>query len=970
MSGSGKRGIRRQGSFIENKGNPLSTEPDDDESGPVQVKLQNLKDAKPISDAQLDEILKQLLTTEENEQRLEMLDDMKDPYLFKSSNLIRLVEITPSLKTKMRMLYIIGPRLVDPRAEAEYFKGMFRFSEEKSEVEEILKARVHTISTAQFNKSMGPGLLATGGRGAGAAGRGGRGASMMMGGRGGAGRGGRGGAVGSAGRGPASASQSANRSNPNLANEVRAAETASMKHRRVKSHTDSLEGVATALAADNSIADGRDEEDEDADVGHLRSGLGVSESNNSSLNSIVEVCETEEDVSAAVDGRELKPRGMSRKSSSMKYPSIKHAATMDEIKEAVENGSDSDYNSDIEKEDDETEGHGVHGHGKLEISTAKDEKQQSATGKLFGSVEGGNGKPPLNPGAAVQPSPGSITTALSMSSSGSPPGEEEIADNKKPNTNKNDNSLSTLEISSSTPENDVSVPESSSSCTSIDSPDMKGLSPLLPPLNRGGGSSPRASSVATFSGGGGAAAVGSRGTSPRPVGPSAPGSRQAGPKAPGFRQAGPTPPGSRGSSRPNSRPPSRATSPFPTDGSGLMMNPSVVKVEEKVEMDKKPGEFSNFSRVGAGSEFKKLMQTFNKNGGDNKTGGGVPAPIVIKPASSPAKKWGTVGIASKPIPTPVNTAAAVAGTTRSPRGNESREAGPLSPNSLATKSEDDQDGGRILQRKNSRLELTGTVNLKERAAAFSGQRRTERSNSHDSPSGAATASDVLPKTRKQSIAELINGSNINVRDRIASISRTNSFKLDGEENSRANGWSGKHVPPEQHMAFSPGSEKHPTLGGGGGSGGLNSISGEGVGEIERSRMMRRHSSAAGSSAVLARFNEAMRSGEFSKVDSHSKPVIPAVGVTGVDLAAQCAAVLGLDRAAFLELSPEGPLDANPPEEGPEGAVQYYTYKELVRRNYTKVYIDLKQTELEKYLLESEYESAFKVSKVSRVNCIS
>ena len=91
---SGKRALRRAGSFIENKGNPLSTEPDEEEeSGPVQVKLQNLKDATPISDAQLDAILEKLLAIEDNEERLAILGDAKDPYLFKSSNLIRLVYI-------------------------------------------------------------------------------------------------------------------------------------------------------------------------------------------------------------------------------------------------------------------------------------------------------------------------------------------------------------------------------------------------------------------------------------------------------------------------------------------------------------------------------------------------------------------------------------------------------------------------------------------------------------------------------------------------------------------------------------------------------------------------------------------------------------------------------------------------------------------------------------------------------------
>jgi hypothetical protein len=50
---------------------------------------------------------------------------------------------------------MIGPRLTDPRAKVDFFLGLFRFSEEKEKVQEILKARTHVISSNLFRQ---PGL--------------------------------------------------------------------------------------------------------------------------------------------------------------------------------------------------------------------------------------------------------------------------------------------------------------------------------------------------------------------------------------------------------------------------------------------------------------------------------------------------------------------------------------------------------------------------------------------------------------------------------------------------------------------------------------------------------------------------------------------------------------------------------------------------------------------------------------------
>lgn len=100
-----------------------------------------------------------------------------------SDDLIKIAEVTPSLKTRKEMISMIGPRLIDPSAKVSSFTGMFRFSEDKEFVEEILKARMSAINAAKFTKSVGGGLLAGGRGGRGAPGRG------TAAGRGGAGRG-------------------------------------------------------------------------------------------------------------------------------------------------------------------------------------------------------------------------------------------------------------------------------------------------------------------------------------------------------------------------------------------------------------------------------------------------------------------------------------------------------------------------------------------------------------------------------------------------------------------------------------------------------------------------------------------------------------------------------------------------------------------------------------------------------------
>ena len=60
---------------------------------------------------------------------------------------------------------MIGPRLIDPKAKVSYFVDLFRFSEDKSVVEDILKARVNTLNATAFNRVDNSKVLGVRGRG-------------------------------------------------------------------------------------------------------------------------------------------------------------------------------------------------------------------------------------------------------------------------------------------------------------------------------------------------------------------------------------------------------------------------------------------------------------------------------------------------------------------------------------------------------------------------------------------------------------------------------------------------------------------------------------------------------------------------------------------------------------------------------------------------------------------------------------
>eukprot|EP01038_Epipyxis_sp_PR26KG_P011461 gene11461-15353_t len=181
--------LSRNKSVMHIEANPFEAALSGSGSPASSLHVESLSDAKPLDKQQLQNLIKKLNDARElpydrfvfcffvhsdNETRLNILESDKIGVLFSSEDLCQLLEVTTSVKTRLNMISMIGPRLVDPRAKMEQLMGLFRFVEEKSIVEEVLRARVQTLSAALFKTVDSSNAL--GGRG-GKGGRGGRGMS-------------------------------------------------------------------------------------------------------------------------------------------------------------------------------------------------------------------------------------------------------------------------------------------------------------------------------------------------------------------------------------------------------------------------------------------------------------------------------------------------------------------------------------------------------------------------------------------------------------------------------------------------------------------------------------------------------------------------------------------------------------------------------------------------------------------------
>lgn len=79
-----------------------------------------------------------LMSEEENEQKCKILNREKKSYLFSSNYLFQLLDLTPSVKTRIAMILIVAPRLTDPKSNSLKLLDMFRFSEDKQQIQEVV----------------------------------------------------------------------------------------------------------------------------------------------------------------------------------------------------------------------------------------------------------------------------------------------------------------------------------------------------------------------------------------------------------------------------------------------------------------------------------------------------------------------------------------------------------------------------------------------------------------------------------------------------------------------------------------------------------------------------------------------------------------------------------------------------------------------------------------------------------------
>ena len=120
----------------------------------------NLSGCILISEIQWKSLLDRLKACENNDDRLAILDREKLPFLFSSAQLMIMLDITLSVKTRLAMITQIGPRLTDPKAKSSQLIALFRYSEEKERVEGVLKARTKVVMASNTSLFRPQGNLA------------------------------------------------------------------------------------------------------------------------------------------------------------------------------------------------------------------------------------------------------------------------------------------------------------------------------------------------------------------------------------------------------------------------------------------------------------------------------------------------------------------------------------------------------------------------------------------------------------------------------------------------------------------------------------------------------------------------------------------------------------------------------------------------------------------------------------------
>lgn len=97
-----------------------------------------------------DRLISIMTSAQENEQKCRILEREKKSYLFSSNHLFQILDLTPSVKTRISMILILAPRLTDPKSNSLKLLDMFRFSEDKQQVQEALRQRSRALESKSF----------------------------------------------------------------------------------------------------------------------------------------------------------------------------------------------------------------------------------------------------------------------------------------------------------------------------------------------------------------------------------------------------------------------------------------------------------------------------------------------------------------------------------------------------------------------------------------------------------------------------------------------------------------------------------------------------------------------------------------------------------------------------------------------------------------------------------------------------
>lgn len=175
---------RRRNSFIGSLNNPLSKASSSETNSSSKINTPSVvstSNSKPIKSGELTGLINSLKELDDNEERLDFINSQMPSFTFTTAQILSILGCTPSKKTKLKIVGMLGPRSTDP-AQSKALLDEFTYVEDKNYVSEVLSLRGKALSRSRARVAEGGGRGRGRGRGAG------RGRSLGRGRGGGTGR--------------------------------------------------------------------------------------------------------------------------------------------------------------------------------------------------------------------------------------------------------------------------------------------------------------------------------------------------------------------------------------------------------------------------------------------------------------------------------------------------------------------------------------------------------------------------------------------------------------------------------------------------------------------------------------------------------------------------------------------------------------------------------------------------------------